>query len=854
MANYKSLNPDYEVVDIKDDNQLPQSANNDYEILNVTDAPAQQTAMPTMSLLDALKSKKGLSDALNKNIAARGNQLLGAPGSEKENMQQALSAFARGVPREFLQGGLNIGSLLGAVPKEISDAPWPSAIAEQPADAQHPVAKILASAAGLAAPFGAEMKALDLIPGVEKLSAAAAKRLVTRYPVNAAKMAVAGYGVANPGERPLAAVQSAVFGPALAELIRSPQSAKEISDIFKNWKNETNLSPQISEVEKAGIPLAEQKEGQESQLNEAQQRLFSAEAKQAAGEKHKTNEEKFRDLSQEAQETTGKGNPQALKTAVESNKDKIAKQNNMLAQYEELKAPEQPQYPNAPQEPAELQAPEGEVQQPNILPTDFLEEATNNHEQAQQHLAATTEDLQNFLGKGQAHAERAGKIVKQVGEAKEAELKAGYDKFDKSLEDESITLTNPEEAKLAFSEAKAASQDVAPEAEISKSEELPRQIPALQYMRAWRNVRDIGANLWKDSSNWNLPYGERMKLAEKASKYESTAKKMRQALEEGLPEDKKAEFKRLTEEYRKEVIPRRQNPSYNQAQTHELLSENIINELRGTEPGDALIKRDILANPEANKAALGQVFAEKPELLHEYNERAEPYIESMPGLKEKMAAHRTAMSNATQAKANLERARAAASDIESRNKVSQAAYNKEKAARDKLLADIEKKNNVAKGTYQKQIDSFEKEKLKIDEDYQKAVTKYEKGLKAKEQIQSEITKLQQETDAKEKALERMKPLVQEKRISLKEKMSLEKEYRQVQREVKDLKSKLSITNGKMRMNDIELKKLNQLQKEAKDKNAPFYKKVKYALYGIAGLAGISKTAKWFQRLTGDNEE
>ena len=257
------------------------------------------------------------------------------------------------------------------------------------------------------------------------------------------------------------------------------------------------------------------------------------------------------------------------------------------------------------------------------------------------------EELRSYLNEGKAHDVRVARHVRDTERANRREISEGYRNLDKELEDKKIILTNPRSAKDILSEL----ADVVKEggfgtekasklAEELEKAKKPEDISAIDYLRATRTTRDLAYDALRKGYDPQLNAEQQFKFRQLGEDLKDKHAEMEDILEKGIGKQHYGTLKHLNNRWREEVAPLHTNRSFQRLKHKGQMSSNIINELRGDEPGNDILKQFIKSDEESVKNVLGQRYASNPMNLHAFDELSEEYRNMLPELEEKIASHR----------------------------------------------------------------------------------------------------------------------------------------------------------------------------------------------------------------------
>lgn len=385
---------------------------------------------------------------------------------------------------------------------------------------------------------------------------------------------------------------------------------------------------------------------------------------------------------------------------------------------------ETPQIPAPPQTPDQAQQ--------------LADNAVANHEAAQQNLSNIDAQLDQHLNKGAAHDVRnAAAIDRRVGSIEDY-WSQGYKNLDQKLKNarfEMPATTNGQTIEQQIAEkinaAKQAGKTItaqdlqdfargeqqSPElADLLSKAPTSADTSASDFLAKYRSFRD-GLYDLRQMAKGTRDAVERKRLFEEANKASDVEGVIKSTLQKGLGENA-PEFERLNQGWSQEVIPLRQNPIVRAARKGKL-SDNMVKQLRGNEPGTPLVREIIKQDPEALRNIVGQRYAAKPQEVHEPNEMMQEYINQMPELQKLLNQRKQAASNVQSAADMREQA---AANVKTTTKQFQASQ-KSAQQRDELQQQLDLLDkhiaNLTKQTARRDISL--KEKVNAENDLAKVM-------------------------------------------------------------------------------------------------------------------------------------
>ncbi len=512
-----------------------------------------------------------------------------------------------------------------------------------------------------------------------------------------------------------------------------PSKASSIKDIVKQShpefvtgspQNRSMLEEMITSAVGApgisvlGRALGKLGSGAVSAVKNATKPLSSLEQKltEATGA-HETAAQGLQQAKATSENLLGASNPEKLQNRLTSSEEKLR---NMIA-------------------------PEDRVMHvPNVQNSlENVENTAVQHEAAQQNLESAENKIKEHLHEGSAHDVHA---ASRILETQEAERKAASQEFENiksDLEHKNIELSNPEASKENIDtitkqllELEKESKGNAPEAKelFKQLDKLGKKdvIPANEYWSALKSVRQYAREAREKAYEPGMNEEERMHWKNRYNSLEDQADKMGKSLEEGVGSEHTNAIANANKRWRENVIPLQRNTTYQNIRYKGRMPSDIINTLRGTDPGDVIMRNIIKNDPEISRYVVGQKFADSPEKLHKAGELSQEYIQKMPELQQYMAEHKNAMEAVPQAKQAAEFAKKThesviksqlqADKVSTENRLAQEKFENEHAALSKEIEDLNKQIPALREASEHKGMSLQ-EKIKAKAELKKATLK-----------------------------------------------------------------------------------------------------------------------------------
>ena len=158
-------------------------------------------------------------------------------------------------------------------------------------------------------------------------------------------------------------------------------------------------------------------------------------------------------------------------------------------------------------------------------------------------------------------------------------------------------------------------------------------IPAPQYINTYKSTRDLARIARQRSRQEGIDQTTRQQWQEKANKLEPVVKEQKQILQEELPDNLFDDLLETDKLWAENVIPFYRSKIYQDSRNNGLAPKNMIDQTAGEAPHRRIMQNLIKNNPELNRLAIAQKYAEKPHEIINPDERYAPYIEAHPKTK-----------------------------------------------------------------------------------------------------------------------------------------------------------------------------------------------------------------------------
>lgn len=490
--------------------------------------------------------------------------------------------------------------------------------------------------------------------------------------------------------------------------------------------------------------------------------------------------------------------PAALKRKAAESKQKIeklSKESELIPEH--LRVTEEPIAPEKtplslvePIKPAE-KAPISEKSVKNA--ESLLKTAEQNSAEIEQQFG------ENFLKKGYAHdlpiANAVTAHIEGVKNPKTGHKEGGlkqqiggiYDQIENDLKDKNVVIPNTKELQLAENSArqllegsreffKTNEEFEAAVQKITKGDQAAKRasndiIPASDVLSNYRTLRHLSHKIQKEAFSTKVASNKDLQgeMLKKADDFDKSAKNLETILENSNLGTTLTTLKTANKRWRDEITPLYQNKTYRQF-LNGLGPDNIIKALRGNGAGQEIIRNIIKKDPELLRNVVGQRYATNPAKLHEFDELTHEYTQHMPEIHEFKKKHFESKQEESKHRMNLEQAK-----------------HEYQMAREQ--ADIAHRKGIEQAREQTRLkkETVHKENLAKQEAHAQK-TKYFK-------IQQEIKDLEARHSKLTDSANKMQEKSRKKNISLKEKLEVESQLKDVRQQLTAIQKDISLRNN-----------------------------------------------------------
>jgi hypothetical protein len=284
----------------------------------------------------------------------------------------------------------------------------------------------------------------------------------------------------------------------------------------------------------------------------------------------------------------------------------------------------------------------------NILPTPQETKLQTLVPNAEKNVNLTHDYISKYLGKNETHdVNIAREITKNVAEIKNIGSQL-YNNLDRSLAEKNVVIPrtpdlmqieNDLQKLLSKSNLSPDEIDNFRQAIIRAESQGTDIIPATDYLQNYRITRDMATEFRKKGYKEQASAQEKEMqpyYREQADKFQNLANRMIKLLKEQVGPEDAQNIDNATNYWRDNVIPLQKNKivwQSNPKNFGRINSANIIQEMRGDNAGNSILRNMAKQNPAIAKNLLGQRFAKKPSELLDVDNETKQYIDALPELK-----------------------------------------------------------------------------------------------------------------------------------------------------------------------------------------------------------------------------
>lgn len=277
-----------------------------------------------------------------------------------------------------------------------------------------------------------------------------------------------------------------------------------------------------------------------------------------------------------------------------------------------------------------------------------LSNAQQLHENSLKQLSDIENNMSEHLNKGASHDTRVAKQLFAVHDAERKELNKGYDNLTEDLSQKHVAVDNTEKIqhlngqlmtllKKDFQHTPESNEIVN---EIEQLKNMPQVFRADKYLTMIRSAKDFARHAREKAFSPNMNAAERQEWEHSYNNLDKMIEEMEDNFENSISKDDSRKLKKLNTAWRTRVKPLQRNSTYQTIRFRGRINGNIMNTLRGTDPGDVIMRQTIKNNPEIAKNVVGQEFSKNPEKLHQAGELEQEYLDNMPQLQQMLAKHK----------------------------------------------------------------------------------------------------------------------------------------------------------------------------------------------------------------------
>ena len=200
--------------------------------------------------------------------------------------------------------------------------------------------------------------------------------------------------------------------------------------------------------------------------------------------------------------------------------------------------------------------------------------------------------------------------------------------------------------------------------ELSQPEQ--KEVPASQVLTQFRTVDKLSKNAYKKAyeRSESMTEEQRNNAISQAEQYKSIAEKLSKILEKEVNPDFRSELQGLNSAWR-EHASLYKNPLARKIESGRgITGSNILDQMRGNDIGQQLLRRYTMSNPESLRSALGHTYNQNPEQLLNASPYEQQFIQQSEHLPSMITRLRNAQHNEHAAAQETERLRNESSRVE----------------------------------------------------------------------------------------------------------------------------------------------------------------------------------------------
>lgn len=395
---------------------------------------------------------------------------------------------------------------------------------------------------------------------------------------------------------------------------------------------------------------------------------------------------------------------------------------------------------NKKQEQLEKLAPDVQIpfeQTENLLLPPSLEELIPN---SQREITSLESEISNYLNRGSNHDVIVQEGILNAVKNRKREIQdTYYHPFEENIQNEHIAIPRDIDTKefehslikfmgggFELTEGFKKAVD-----KFKKDNHAVDLIPAIDFWNMYKETRDAASDAFSKSRKEG---GDRKAHYEKESQeLRDLAEKQLEILQSHVGDENLNLLNQGNYFWSKDITPLYGNPLYEQAKKRRgLNSGNIIKATRGEHRGQEILRNIITENPDLNRAAVGQLFAENPRNLLDLNMQQSHFVNQLPQLEGMMGRLRNALATLDR---NQDRVSQRADEIKRINKGFEESLKKQ-MTREKAIKESERLKREIKQLEKARAELIEEQrKVDIDEE------EYKEMSRQRDEIDRSINKL-----------------------------------------------------------------------------------------------------------------
>ena len=277
-----------------------------------------------------------------------------------------------------------------------------------------------------------------------------------------------------------------------------------------------------------------------------------------------------------------------------------------------------------------------------------LDKAENLHNKSKENFNNAEKRVKTFLNEGSQHDIRSAEGIHKNQEKIRKSISNKYKEIENNLKEKNVTIDNTSEIKDKNKEflnlVKSGNLHSKESDNLLKTiEKLQNEngaIPANKYLRMIRSAKKYANEARQNAYKPGMDAELRAEWESKYNGLDNKIEEMEQTFRNHVDPEHIAALESANELWKTKVVPLQRNSTYQNIKFKGRMPKDIMYTLRGTDPGDVLMKDIIKNDQNILRNVVGQKYSKKPHLLHEAGELDNEYINNSPQLKRLMDQHK----------------------------------------------------------------------------------------------------------------------------------------------------------------------------------------------------------------------